>query len=353
MKEQQSIPVSAGATVVIHSDGDLRVFAHGEPGVVVLSAEPFTLAASTPTTVDVNGEGDLEVRVPAGVSVAVTSCGGDAHIREITGDVRLENCGGDAHVREISGAVRIENCGGDLGLRQVGPATVGNVGGDVRVRVVNGPLQIANAGGDASLGLAFLPGTEYAVAVGGDIRVNLMAGTSATITVLCGGDLSVDARDVRSVNKGAEQLVLVGAGDSLVNLHAGGDVTLRDTDAEVEGIDDLAGSIEALVTRQLSGGMRHVTAVLEKSGLTIQRSLEEAQRKVEEAERRAETAGRRSRRWGVVIPPEPPRAPEAPVAPVAHEPVSDDERLTILRLVETGKVTAAEAAQLLAALEGK
>ncbi|MBL8094063.1 MAG: hypothetical protein JNL73_07820 [Anaerolineales bacterium] len=353
MKQQQSIPVGAGATVAIFSEGDLRVLAHGEPSVVVLSSEPFTLAAPTANTIDVHGEGDLEVRVPAGVGVAVANCGGDAHIREISGDVRLENCGGDAQLREISGTVWVANCGGDLGLRQTGSATVGNVGGDVRARVVNGPLQIGNAGGDASLSLAFVPGNEYAVAVGGDIRVNLVAGTSATITVVCGGDLTVDASDVRSAHKGPEQLVLVGGGDSLVSLHAGGDVTIRDADAEVEGIDSLAGSIESLVTRQLSGGMRHVTAILEKSGLTIQRSLEEAQRKVEEAERRAETAGRRSRRWGVVIPPEPPRAPEAPMAPVVHEPVSDDERLTILRLVETGKVTAAEAAQLLAALEGK
>lgn len=334
MKEQQSIPVGAEATIMIRSGGDLRVLAHAEPVVVALSREPFSLSAPAPNTAEVNGEGDLEVRVPADARVTISACGGDGRIRDLTG------------------AVRVEQCGGDLGLRQLGAVTVGNVGGDVRVRGLTGPLSIGNTGGDVSLSLAFLPGTEYTVSAGGDIRCNLVTGTSATITAHCGGDISVNARDVRSVDRGAEHLILVGEGDGLVTLNAGGDVVIRDADAESDSIDDLAGSIEALVSRQLSGGMRHVTAVLEKSGLTIQRSLEEASRKVAEAERRAEAVGRRSRRWGVVIPPEPVRAPEPP-PPAAHEPVSDDERMTILRLVESGKISAAEAAQLLMALEGK
>jgi len=36
-----------------------------------------------------------------------------------------------------------------------------------------------------------------------------------------------------------------------------------------------------------------------------------------------------------------------------NDPVSDQERMAILRLVEQGKITAGEAEKLLAALEGK
>ncbi len=335
MKEQQSIPVGAEATIMIRSGGDLRVLAHAEPVVVALSREPFSLSAPATNTAEVNGEGDLEVRVPADARVTISACGGDGRIRDLTGEVR------------------VEQCGGDLGLRQLGAVTVGNVGGDVRVRGLTGPLRVGGAGGDVSLSLAFLPGTEYTVSAGGDIRCNLVSGSSATIAAHCGGDISVNAREVRAVEQGGEHLIVIGAGDGRAVFNAGGDIVIRDADAESDSIDDLAGSIEALVSRQLSGGMRHVTAVLEKSGLTIQRSLEEASRKVAEAERRAESAGRRSRRWGVVIPPEPVRAPEPTPPPAAHEPVSDDERMTILRLVESGKISAAEAAQLLMALEGK
>jgi hypothetical protein len=35
------------------------------------------------------------------------------------------------------------------------------------------------------------------------------------------------------------------------------------------------------------------------------------------------------------------------------EPVSDDERMVILRMVEQGKISVADAEKLLAALEGK
>ncbi len=335
MREQQSIPVGAGAAVLIHCGGDLRVMAHGEPNVLTWSEEACTLSAPTPNTVEIHADADVQVRVPADANVTITGCGGDARISD------------------IAGTVRVENVGGDLGLRQLGPTTVGNVGGDLRARGINGAFKAGSVGGDANLSLVFLPGTEYTVSAGGDVRCALAAGSSVTITARCGGEVVVNARDVRAVDKAAESLILVGEGDGLATFSAGGDVVIRDADAELEGVDDLAGSIEALVTRQVSGGMRHVTAILEKSGKTIQRSLEEAQRKVEEAERRADTAGRRSRRWGVVIPPEPPRPPEASSVPAVHEPVSDDERMTILRLVETGKVTAAEAAQLLAALEGK
>ena len=59
MKEEQSIPVGSGATVVIRSGGDLRVLAHAEPVVVALSREPFNLSAPTPNTVEVTGEGEI------------------------------------------------------------------------------------------------------------------------------------------------------------------------------------------------------------------------------------------------------------------------------------------------------
>jgi hypothetical protein len=79
----------------------------------------------------------------------------------------------------------------------------------------------------------------------------------------------------------------------------------------------------------------------------IERKMEAAQRK---AEARARAAERRSgRSWGTSYSPS--QAPAGP-QPVS-EPVRDEERMLILRMLEEKKITLDEAERLLAALEGK
>jgi hypothetical protein len=96
----------------------------------------------------------------------------------------------------------------------------------------------------------------------------------------------------------------------------------------------------------------------------IQRKMEAVQRKAEQKARAAERAAQRGaqrekRSWSFSWPAAPghpghPGHPARPTAPeAAGEPVSDDERLLILRMLEQKKITAEEAEQLLAALEGK
>jgi hypothetical protein len=71
-----------------------------------------------------------------------------------------------------------------------------------------------------------------------------------------------------------------------------------------------------------------------------EKAAERAARSAERAKRRAERA---AGSWGFTVgrPPVPPA-----------EPVTDQERLMILKMVEEGKITADQAAQLLSALEG-
>ena len=82
----------------------------------------------------------------------------------------------------------------------------------------------------------------------------------------------------------------------------------------------------------------------------IDQKLAAAQRKIEHKSHTSHATGRRSR-WGVPIPPVPP-VPPAPPAPLA-DPVSEEERLMILRMLEQKKISLAEAETLLSALEGK
>lgn len=338
MKDQQSVSVGANAVVRIKVQGDLRVQSHEAAEVMAASDESFSVTAEGNQGALVDADGDVNVRVPADAKIVI------------------ENVGGSARVRDIGAAVEIGGVGGDLSLKQLASVTVGGVGGDVHASEVDGTCSITGAGGDIILGVKFQAGHDYAFRAGGDIICNVVEGSSATASTLCGGELTTRARSARVANGSGSRAnanVIIGEGAATVSMHAGGDIVIRDQDASAPNMESLASSIEALVSRQLSGSAEQVSAALERSGIHIQRALEHAQRKVEEVERRTEQAGRRSRRWGVVATPQPPRAPEPAAPPTPHEPVSNDERMTILRLVETGKISAAEAAQLLSALEGK
>jgi hypothetical protein len=91
----------------------------------------------------------------------------------------------------------------------------------------------------------------------------------------------------------------------------------------------------------------------------VERVTARATKRAEEAVRRAErTAERHARRgrvgleigrwnWDLKGAPKPPTPPVPPT-----EPVSDDERMSILKMLAEKKITAEQAEQLLSALEG-
>jgi hypothetical protein len=117
--------------------------------------------------------------------------------------------------------------------------------------------------------------------------------------------------------------------------------------------------------------MRRAQERLERKLTAVQQRAEQRARQAEHRARHIEERARRveerlqKRSWGFTwpeaprppVPPVPPmpRAPGVPLAPTppAGDPVSDEERLTILRMLQAKKITLEQAESLLAALEGK
>jgi hypothetical protein len=85
----------------------------------------------------------------------------------------------------------------------------------------------------------------------------------------------------------------------------------------------------------------------------IQRAQEKMERKLEAARRRAEIKARAAERAARDRRKRPESTDWMAASRTPVEPVSDEERLMILQLLEQGKITPSEAEQLLAALEGK
>jgi hypothetical protein len=213
----------------------------------------------------------------------------------------------------------------------------------------------------------------------------LASGNSVKFETEVNGDLVVRVPDA-----GVDQdhgLVVIGTGEALVKATAGADVVISEYQPDDEGVDGLGDFVSSTVASAISGALagvsrstgridaEQIAAKARRAADRAQQAAEAAQRKAEAYQRKAEKisekaesrAGRR-RTWGFTInvpnpprPPAPPRPPSMPTRPivvptsprVVNDPVSDEERLSVLRLLEQGKITAAEAEKLLAALEGK
>ncbi len=140
-------------------------------------------------------------------------------------------------------------------------------------------------------------------------------------------------------------------------------------ETQLSGLDERLGAIglsaeqqERVAERAREASARASERVQEK----MRRAQEKLDRKIAEAQRRAEQRAREAERRAHIHErhagqheprgwrfdwPSMPSTPNPPVPP--SEPVSDDERMVILRMLEEKKITPEQAEQLLSALEGR
>lgn len=356
--------------------------------------------------------GNCTVRVPRRARLRFGQIGGDARIKDLEAELTLKDVGGDLVLRDIgaasanyvggdvsakrlAGAFRLGSAGGDISARDVEGGFSGGAGGDLYLRNVEAEAT-GSAGGDVVLNMELLAQHTYAFTAGGDIICRVPAETSAAITAQCTGDLSVDFVGARIEGRNGQKLVTLGAGEATVSLQAGSDINISDVTVASSGVADsgddfgerIAAEIEAKVSARLAeverelnsqfgslnislsglGGVdaeriaakvRRAAEAARRRNASAQRKAEALSRKAEAIQRKAEQINERAGRrksWGFTFamptPPRPP-APPTPPRPSGVEPVSEDERLTILRMLEQGKISAADAEKLLAALEGK
>jgi hypothetical protein len=126
---------------------------------------------------------------------------------------------------------------------------------------------------------------------------------------------------------------------------------------EGELAERLAG-LEERLTEQLSGLDELILRKTEKVRERAEKQAERAMRQAERVARKADRGKRKGFTFSFGSDPfetgfsrRPARAARPPEPPV--EPVSDEERLMILRMVENRQISVDEAEKLLAALEGR
>jgi hypothetical protein len=288
--------------------------------------------------------GDVGLR---GVGMAsFETIGGDLHARKGTGDLSLDRLGGDALVDRISGDVRLRSVGGDLSLRRV----------DGLVEVV--------VGGDAALSFTTLGGEKISVNAGGDLSCHLPEDASAQVHIQAGGEVQVSKTSQEVTRLEGKVVHKFGEGEVDIQVSAGGDVWV----GGVEGTADLdfaslGSTIAQQVESDIEAGMAEMEASLEAMGAGLgafeaDRIGEQVRRAVGRARRNADRARRKAqknilkarkaaqgRRVKVDF--------DMDIGSKGKRVVSDEERLTILRMLEKGTITVDEAENLLQALEGE
>lgn len=336
---------------------------------------------------------------------------GELNIETVSGNLELRNVGetkigrmyGDLSAKNVDGDLSIDTASGDVSARGVqGDFTItGTASGNLNLSDVGGSAK-ASTDGNVMLSLDPSPGHQFDFTCRGNLFCRLSAEASVEISVPRASQVMVDLPGIHaSAPVQTPYALTLGEGDAKITLSASGNVVLdthapdwdmEDFDIDVGNeVNGMAETVSQQISQQVESQVRMIEDQLnaQLSSLSMRlsaaklsedqaRRIEErareaseraasraqerihraqekmeqklaaAQRKIEfksQARERASRHGRHTWSFGIPTPPIPPTPP--------GEPVSEDERLMILRMLEQKKITMEEAEELLSALEGK
>jgi len=414
--QQQTVPVNPNANVLIHAlHGDLRVAGWERNELMAKTSGSNLELVSGTFPITIACDEDLIVYLPHAATLQVERVNGDASLQALSGPVTLGPVDGDLTIKDLGtltlgtvsgdaslrnvGALNAETIAGDFTLRGgAGVCAIDSIGGDASVRDIDGMLAIENvgsdlyvrnvhaavdvkAGADVALYLAPLPGQTYDISAGDDLILRLSPDTNVKLHLTGGSpdSIHVDFPGVSLpedcvgcevvIGKPSDSMaeMLLTSGDDLlvtsqadswesaadfgVGMRDGGEWNFPPFELPEDFTERINQRVQAAMERaqsHLEAANRHAETAGHRASIKIEAAMRRAEAKARAAEvrsRRGQAAIRVGRwNWDVT--------PHGPVEP-ASAPVSDEERLSILKMLQEKKISVEEAEKLLAALEGK
>ncbi|MBN1179726.1 MAG: hypothetical protein JXD18_10960 [Anaerolineae bacterium] len=374
---------STPRVVVTECLGDLVVKGSDEPRVMLRlqgSAEEVVLEQAG-ETITFASQVDAILACPLGTTLSIAAVRGDLRVKSLSGSLSIGTVNGDVSLQDV-GPVAVEEIFCDMRVQQVagdlvvaslrgdgritdvaGMLSLQEVGGDLRVDGVRGGMSV-QVGSDVRLGPPYTPGAAYRVEAGSDVRIDVPEDASLSMSLRAGGRIRSHLPALELVEGGEETTGVLGTGGAALKAVAAGHISLREVEPGAVPGEDLefgfVGDFEGLgaaIEMRIADAMAEMEAHLQESlgrvsSDAVRQRIEHAHHEVErarhEAQRAAEQARlqqeRAERRWQRVSGHRHPPAPPS---------VSDEERMRVLRMVEEGRVSPEQAADLLAALEGR
>lgn len=364
--------------------------------LVVRDIGPMTIAhvGTDFTARRINGKLSIE-RVGSSATLrdvgdtTIGSVGSQLVAKRIRGDLSVENrVGGNAVIRDVDGQVLVKSAGGNLHLRDVSGGITVDVGGNTTVEF--SPVSWQAYGIDAS----------------GNIRCYIPDDTNAKIEIVSGAhDIRIKTPNISEKRDEGEHTYTLGEGAAPIKLTAGGSVNITAREMDFGGVEDfevdfgeeigsMAEEIADQASRQIEAQLEMIENNLNAhlSGLStsfrtagmaeekaaeleerLERARERAAQRAEAAAQRAqhkieltiaaaqrkavrksraaaaraarkERQSRGDRGYSILTSPPPPKP---------LDPVSEQERMMILQMLQDKKIDVEQAEKLLGALEGK
>ena len=343
--------------------------------------------------------GDATIKALEG-ELAIDQIDGSLALRYV-GKTTISHINGDLSAKYVSGNLVMDEVSGDVVVRDVQGDFIinGSLHGSLNLSDVDGNAR-ANADGNIMLHLEPTPLHQYEFSSHGNLFCRLPDDASVEISVPKATQVRVNLPGIHaSAPVQTPYALTLGDGDAKISLSADGSVALdthapdwemEDFDIEIgPEVEGMADAISQQISQQVDSQVRMMEDQLnaQLSGLSMRLSAakltQEQARRIEErareaSERAASRAQEKMRRaqekmeqkmasmqrkmevrshehqwrharhsWTGNIP-----TPPTPPTPLG-EPVSEDERLVILRMLQEKKITVEEAEQLFTALEGK
>ena len=397
-------------TTAVQAKGDELNSSESETGLTLTCSGDLKLVVPRDSSLSIHAVGgDLLVKNVAG-DVVIQEAQGDVSLSGL-GYVKVGHIAQDLSAQNIDGGLSLDSVEGDISCRSLSQLSANQIGGDLSASYIVGNVTLGNVAGDASLrtvngdltmtavqrdvNLRNLGGKNEVSGVEGDIR--LVGGLSASKhSFAAAGDIIVrwpaDAPLIVTataphitnrlklqnvVEDGGSLSGTLGDGQTAVSLTAGGSIVLKDVrlmdekwerdggeEIEFDFIAELEGLGERIAA-QLNERMSGLVSDLEtrfgpefsqKMAEKISRTAEQAAAKAEEAAekiaRRVEQAAARAEQVSQQPRPERRTSPPPKAEPEPPKASSTEEKLKILKMVENGTITPAEAEMLLRALDG-
>lgn len=324
----------------------------------------------------VRAAGDCRVTVPDDVNVSVQTVNGDATLSELrgrldvqsvrgdltvrnVGEVRIKSAAADLRIKHAVGDVSVESVGADATIREVdGAVWAASVGADLYVRNIGGNCVVESVGSDLVLSIDFMPDRTYRFGAGSDVLCRVHPDADATFYLPAEMEVRLDI-DAEVTDTEDGQMVRMGDGSATIYIDRGQELQLVGEEEDYmisfgvqieEELEARLSSLEEKLSQQLEGLDERIQAKTEQFASQAERFAERAQRQAERAaDRLRRNMERRKRKRepglrGVAF--------RADVRPgKKHEPVSEEERLMILQMVQENKISIEEAERLLSALE--
>jgi SHOCT-like protein/putative adhesin len=360
--------ISAGKTPKIKIDsieGDLSVVGWDGEDVLIKTDEDELSLKQNGDEILFSCTDDVSLRIPKDSSLFIQRVGGDAALRGVMGDVEIKEIDSDLSIRDVGsvsigtvesdfslrgakGNLYIKNVGGDVSIRDVeGNVTLDSVADDLALRGARGNIKV-NVGEDVVVYLEPKAEGAYSITAGDDILLVLKPNANVTLT-MNGDEIHVDWPGIENQGDVTERVLILGDGSAQIMLSAGGDIRVTN-DANAGNSAEEFGNFAGMNFDWSGFG--------ERMSRQVQQATSRAAKRAEETARRVERhAERQSRRWGGTVNAGPwkwesgPRGMPTPPSPPS-EPVAEEERMAILKMLAEKKITAEQAEQLLNALEG-